>query len=142
MGVEFRNTHLCSYIEEAVNAYSCTQNTHTNTHIRTHRYTHILRKPGGEAKGLESWAIKQLAAFLNLSILLSIRALLRIPYSTDPHSTLNIVSDRIVLCCAPPPILIVSPWPHTWSNWSEGSWFYWTSVLRVIGHLLLSPPWF
>ena len=53
-----------SHVMEAVHVY-------TKLVLPTDRAGHILRRPGGEAKGLVGWAIKQLAAFLNLSILLS-----------------------------------------------------------------------
>ena len=70
-----------------------------------------------------------------------------------PLSALYIVQDisslrpqyRIGLYCAggsSANINCLTPRPHIWSNWSKGSWFYCTSALQVIGHLLLSPPWF
>ena len=100
---------------------------------------HILGRPGGEAKGLGSWAINQLVAFLNLSIVLSAHCTL---YKTYPHSALNIELDCIVPAGSSANINCLTPRPHIWSNWSKGSWFYCTSALQVIGHLLLSPPWF
>ena len=87
------------------------------THIgevetNTYRPAHILGRPGGEAKGLGSWAINQLVAFLNLSIVLSAHCTL---YKTYPHSALNIELDCIVPA-GPRPILIVSPPGHTYGQ--------------------------
>ena len=93
---------MCSHIGETVRTPKYLHleiHIHMETHI--HMYTHIhiytWRRatywggPAARPRVLGSWAIKQLVAFLNLSIVLSahcIHILLRI---------LNIVLDRIVL---------------------------------------------
>ena len=100
--------------------------------------------PAARPRVWSGWAIKQLVAFLNLSILLSTHCTHIVLDGSSLRPQYSIGSDCIVpgssadINCLTRPL----PAPHTWSNWSHGSCFYCTSDLQVIGHLLLSPPWF
>ena len=92
---------MCSHIEEAV-------------HARISQQTEPVTYWGGPAarpRVWSGWAIKQLAAFLNLSILLSTHCTHIVLDGSSLRPQYSIGSDCIVLYRVPRPILIVSPDP-------------------------------